>query len=112
MEFGDGFPRDVAGNNLGVDVRLPAIAKDKPVAHLVVEDLEFLVDISKSRTIKVLALMVVASEIAIDWIQDRFVALRILPRCVPSVPSVASRDESMSSRSRYDAQVILTAFHC
>jgi hypothetical protein len=43
VEFGDGFPRDVAGNNLGVDVRLPAIAKDKPVAHLVVEDLEFLV---------------------------------------------------------------------
>jgi hypothetical protein len=43
VEFGDGFPRDVAGNNLGVDVRLPAIAKDKPVADLVVENLEFLV---------------------------------------------------------------------
>ncbi len=42
VEFGDGFPRDVAGNNLGVDVRLPAIAKDKPVARLVVKDLELL----------------------------------------------------------------------
>ncbi len=43
VEFGGGFPRDVAGNNLGVDVRLPAIAKDEPVVRLVVEDLEFLV---------------------------------------------------------------------
>ena len=27
VEFGDGFPRDVAGNKRGVDARLPAIAK-------------------------------------------------------------------------------------
>ena len=84
VEFGDGFPRDVAGNNLGVDVRLPAIAKDKQVARLVVEDLEFL-----------------------GWHLEK------RPFAFWGI-SVASGDESRSSRSRspHDVQVILTALHC
>jgi hypothetical protein len=70
VEFGEGFPCRVAGDDFGVDVGLSAIVEDQAVAGLSIEDFELF-----SRHLKVAvecfpALVFMTGQVAVDPVQN------------------------------------------
>src|SRR5262249_36733145 len=78
MELGDGLASDIARDDFGVNVGLPAVAQHQSVAGLVVQDLQLLGRHLEVAVEGLVSLVVVTGKVAVDRVEDRLISFNDL----------------------------------